>query len=182
MAWRTALLAAATAATVTLLPGTAPAVTVAGSVLVDGYARAVELATYGPKGTTIIGYDHGHTITVVIPLRNDGIRPVEVLAVDPFPELLGLLEVVAAPTPLTLQPGERLYVPIEAQFGNCKYYTERAVNQFGSAQVTVGTAAGVTTLQVDYPTEVVVRAPTIVGCPDRVTDRSARQRLLATDD
>ena len=161
----------------------APQLTVAGAPQIGGHDRIVGLDSYAPSGTTAVGYRHGAGVTVTLPLRNDGAQPVEVVAVDPFPELLGMLEVeLVGGDVLRLAPGEEDEVELTARFTNCEYYTERAMNLYRGATVTVAGLTGPRTVEVAYPREVVLRSPTILGCPDRVTDRSARQRLLATDD
>lgn len=148
------------------------------------YPREVELGDYGPRGSQIVGYDHGVVVEAGWQLRNAGVVPLRVTAIEPFPETLGMLAVeqvrVAGRTlpgePVTLRPGERASVTVLARFDHCEYYTERAVNVFAGARVhreVLGTP-GVETVR--YAHDVVLRAPTINDCPDRVTDRGARQR------
>lgn len=160
-----------------------PVLASAGPPSLRGHDLVVELDQFGPQGTTAVGYAHGRDVVVQVPLRNVGGSQVDILAVDPFPELLGMLAVeTLGDLPVRLSPGEQRVVEVTARFTNCQYYTERAVNLFTAATVTVTGGAGVRTLTVNYPREIVLRSPTILGCPDRVTDRSARQRLLATND
>lgn len=160
-----------------------PVLVAAGPPSFRGHDLVVELDEFGPQGTTAVGYTHGHGVVVQVPLRNAGASTVSVLAVDPFPELLGMLAVeTLGDLPVQLAPGQERVIEVTARFTNCEYYTERAVNLFTGATVEVTSGAGPRTLRVDYPREIVLRSPTILGCPERVTDRSARQRLLATDD
>lgn len=156
---------------------------VAGDLAFVDHDRVVHLTAY-EQPLTAVGYAHGSGALVEVPLEHTGdVGAVTVTDVDPFPELLGMLEVEAvAGLPVTLEPGDRSTVRIEARFANCRYYTERAVNLFRGAEVTVAAAGGTTTFTAPYPSEVVLRSPTILGCPDRVTDRSARQRMLARDE
>ncbi|MEX1177515.1 MAG: hypothetical protein WEB09_03550 [Nitriliruptor sp.] len=155
----------------------------AGDLRFPGHDRVAHLDAYR-EPITAVGYVHGVGATVEVPLQHvGGGAAVTVTAVDPFPELLGMLEVEAVSgLPARLEPGEATVVSVRARFGNCRYYTERAVNVFRGADVTLEGGAGATTVTTPYPTEVVLRSPTILGCPDRVLDRSARQRMLARDE
>lgn len=178
-----AVAAAVAAVALTGLRSTAAAPLAVGDLTFDGYERVAHLSAY-EHPVTAVGYADGEDAVVRVPLRLVGDRdPVTVLAVDPFPELLGLLEVeTVSGLPVTLQSGEHTTVDVRARFTNCRYYTERAVNHVQGAEVTVAAPLGTDTAILDYPSAVVLRSPTILGCPDRVTDRSARQRLLARDE
>jgi hypothetical protein len=155
----------------------------AGDLAFVDYERVAHLDVY-ERPMTAIGYRDGQGAEIELPLTHTGTGgAVTVRHVDPFPELLGMVEVEeVAGLPATLAPGETTTVRLRARFTNCRYYTERAVNLFQGAEVTVDGAWGEVTELVDYPGDVVLRSPTILGCPDRVTDRSARQRLLARDE
>jgi hypothetical protein len=174
-----AVLSAAPAAGVPLVADPALAV---GDPTFTGYERVAHLDAY-EQPMTAVGYRHGEGAVIEVPLRNTGAVDLEVVGVDPFPELLGMIEVEAVHgLPVTLAPGGRATVALQARFGNCRYYTERAMNLYRGAEVTVRTVAGDRSVTLPYPSEVALRSPTILGCPDRVTDRSARQRLLARDE
>jgi hypothetical protein len=121
---------------------------------------------------TLDDYEHFGPLDV-------GITPV---CLDPFPEHLGMLEPLDEPERVRLEPGERRELHVATRFANCEYYTERAVNLVDHAVVTVERLGVERTVHVPYPRQIVLRSPTILGCPDRVTDRSARQRMLARDD
>jgi hypothetical protein len=165
-----------------LLPTRVPPLAL-GDLSFEGYARVAHLDAYEDP-VTAVGYTDGEQAVVRIPLRHIGDGgAVTVLAVDPFPEVRGLLEVeTVAGLPVTLHPGQRATVEVRARFTNCRFYTERAVNHFERAAVTVAAPLGRRTVAVDHTSAVVLRSPTILGCPDRVVDRSARQRLLARDE
>ncbi len=165
------------------LPLTAAPALVAGDLAFVDHDRVAHLDAY-EQPLTAVGYAHGSGAVIEVPLTYVGTgAAVTVTDLDPFPELLGMLEVEAVDgLPVTLEPGEGSTVRVQARFGNCEYYTERAVNLFRGAEVTVTAAGATTTFTTPYPSEVVLRSPTILGCPDRVMDRSARQRLLARDE
>jgi hypothetical protein len=151
------------------------------TLAVDGTDRVAELDTYGASGAAVVGYDHGSTVTVRFAVRNRGVLPVTVEQVDAFPEPLGLLTtrgvtVGGQPPPVRLAAGAQAEVAVTARFDHCEYYTERAVNRFDHARVSWRTAGFGHTSAIAYPDELIVRSPTIVGCPDRVLDRSAKQR------
>jgi hypothetical protein len=185
--WAPALALAAAAALVGApAAGVSPAATgslVAGDLGFGGYERVAYLDVY-EQPMTAVGYRDGDGAVVEVPLAHaGGGGPVTVRAVDPFPELLGMLEVEdVAGLPVTLEAGESTTVEVRTRFANCRFYTERAVNRFLGAEVTLDGPGGRRTEVLAYPSEVVLRSPTILGCPDRVTDRSARQRLLARDE
>jgi hypothetical protein len=156
---------------------------VAGALYFSYHDRVAHLDAYAAP-ITAVGYEDGAGTVVALPLRNAAAATsVTVHAVDPFPELLGMLEVDGVyGLPVRLGPGDEVVVGVRARFTNCAYYTERAVNRFAGADVEVATGGARRTVTLDYPAEVVLRSPTILGCGDRVTDRSARQRLLARDE
>ncbi|WP_052667230.1 hypothetical protein [Nitriliruptor alkaliphilus] len=165
-----------------LPPVGAPPLTV-GDLEFSGHDRVAHLDAY-EQPMTAVGYVDGAGAYVRVPLAHTGGGgPVTVSAVDPFPELLGMVEVEAvAGLPVTLAAGEEATIVVRTRFTNCRYYTERAVNHFLGAEVTIDAPGGQRDVTLTYPSEVVLRSPTILGCPDRVMDRSARQRLLARDE
>lgn len=178
-----AVLAVLVAAPAAGLPLVGPPPLAAGDLAFVGYDRVVHLDAY-EEPVTAVGYADGAGALVQVPLTHTGGGdPVTVVELDPFPELLGMLEVEAVDgLPVSLAPGETATVEVRTRFGNCRYYTERAVNLFGGAEVTVDGHGGRRAAVLAYPSEVVLRSPTILGCPDRVVDRSARQRMLARDE
>jgi hypothetical protein len=148
-----------------------------------GHARVAELPAYGAGGTTAVGYTHQRDASVELPVRNTGRAPLTVHGLEPFPELLGMVETLHGDgLPVTIGPGETTTLSARVRFTNCEYYTERAVNRFLGGQLEVERLGATWTLDVAYPREVVLRSPTILGCPERSMDRSARQRLLARDE
>lgn len=153
-----------------------------GQVTVTGTDRTVHLEGYGAHGSTIVAYEHGALVTVRFAIANRGVLPVTVEALDPFPELLGMLEPVRVEVegeslPARLGPREQASVRVIARFDNCEYFTERAVNQFASARLDLRVLGVARTVAMPYDDVLLVRSPTIVDCPDRVLDRSAKQRV-----
>jgi hypothetical protein len=175
------LVAVAVAAAVGL--ARVPALLVTGPLTLAGHDRVVDLPDYGAAGTTAVGYRDQRDASVELPVRNVGTVPLTVHGVEPFPELLGMVETLhGGDLPATVPPGETARLTARVRFANCEYYTERAVNRFHAAQLEVERLGVRRTVEVAYPREVVLRSPTILGCPARSTDRSARQRLLARDE
>jgi hypothetical protein len=160
-----------------------PPLVAAEPLTVLGHERVADLPAYGAGGTTAVGYTHQRYASVELPVHNAGKVPVTVHELEPFPELLGMVETLHGDgLPTLIGPGETITLSARVHFTNCEFYTERAVNRFLAAQVEVDRLGTTWTVGVDYPREVVLRSPTILGCPERSTDRSARQRLLARDE
>lgn len=147
--------------------------------------RLASLPDYGESGSDVLGYDHGEQVRFTLALRNRAPISLELHDIDPLPERLGLLEVEDATVdgrPVTdggvlrLGPFEQVKIAVTARFDNCEYYTERAVGRYDAAQVTVQALGTRRREAVAFDQQLLVRAPTILGCPDRDLDRSARQR------
>jgi hypothetical protein len=179
----TLTLLAAVLATAAIGLSMPPQLEVPAPLTIEGHDRVVDLPGYGAQGTTAVGYRDRGGATVVLPVRNTGRVPLTVHGVEPFPGLLGMVETVDGDgLPVTIPAGETRTLSARVRFTNCEYYTERAVNRFLGADLEVERLGATWAVDVDYPQEVVLRSPTILGCPDRSTDRSARQRLLARDE
>jgi hypothetical protein len=160
-----------------------PAIEAAAPLAIVGHDRVAELPEYGVSGTTAVGYRDQRPARVVLEVRNTGTLPLTVHAFEPFPELLGMVETVHGEAlPATVAPGGSTALKAQVRFTNCEYYTERAVNRFDTVQLEVERLGSTWLVEVAHPREVVLRSPTILGCPERSTDRSARQRLLARDE
>jgi hypothetical protein len=160
-----------------------PRLVVAEPLALLGHDRVADLPAYGAGGTTAVGYTDQRDASVELAIHNAGAVPLTVHGVEPFPELLGMVETLHGDgLPARIGPDETTTLSARVRFTNCEYYTERAVNRFLGAQLEVERLGATWTVGVDYPREVVLRSPTILGCPERSTDRSARQRLLARDE
>jgi hypothetical protein len=160
-----------------------PALEMTAPLAIRGHDRVAELPGYGANGTTAVGYSDDDDARVEMSVRNLGRLPVTVHDFDPFPELLGMVEAGDDDgLPLRIAPGETVTLAAQIRFTNCEYYTERAVNRFVGATVEVERLGIIRPVEVSYPREVVLRSPTILGCPGRSTDRSFRQRMLARDE
>lgn len=141
----------------------------------------VALPEYGERGSLVVRYRHDEAARVELELANPGLLPITVESVEPFLTTLGLLTFEAVtvdgqPLPVRLGPRESARVTIDATFGHCAYFTERAIDPSTHARVTWSVLGVERTALVAYPRALLVRSPTIVDCPGRVLDRSAMQR------
>lgn len=151
-----------------------------GTLRASGGEQA-HLPEYGERGSVIVRYRHGETTTIAVRLVNAGLLPITVEAVDPFLTPLGLAtaDTVTADgdrLPVRLGPRESAEVEIRARFDHCAYFTERAIDPSTHARVTWRLGPMTRTSLVAYPQALLVRSPTIVDCPGRVLDRSAKRR------
>lgn len=168
------VLGAAVAAVLTARPG------FAGDLRADS-AEQVNLPEYGAQGSLIVRYRHGDSTVVDVELVNRGLLPITVTGVEPFLTKLGLatadrITVDGRPLPVTLHRGERAALSVHATFGNCEYFTERAIDPSTHARVTWTTLGVERSALIAYPRALLLRSPTIVDCPGRVLDRGAKQR------
>ena len=144
-------------------------------------AEQANLPEYGARGSLIVRYRHGDTTAMHVEVVNRGLLPITITRVEPFLTKLGLataerITVGGAALPLTLSPGERARLDVRATFGNCEYFTERAIDPSTHARVTWTTLGVERTALIAYPQALLLRSPTIVDCPGRVLDRGAKQR------
>lgn len=142
-----------------------------------GSAPAVTLPTYGTKGMYVIGYEHGETARISLPIRHDGPFPVTVEDVDlggGIAPLLVVREVTGLP--LSLGPGEEEVVEVTVELANCRFFHEREVQNFASFRVDVSLLGQHQTRVVEYDRPIMVHSPMLVGCPDRKLDREANDR------
>lgn len=142
-----------------------------------GSAPQVTLPTYGVKGTHVLGYEHGASARLSLPLVNDSPLPVTVTAVDLGGGVAPLLEVQGVEgLPVTLPPGGTRTVEVSATLANCRFFHEREVQNYASLRVELSVLGQRTVRDVPYDRPVMVRSPMIVGCPDRLLDRQANDR------
>ena len=142
-----------------------------------GSAPAVTLPTYGLKGMYVVGYEHGETARISLPIANDGPLPVTVQAVDLGGGVAPLLVVrEVSGLPLSLGPGEEGVVEVTAELANCRFFHEREVQNFASFRATVSLLGQESTRVVEYDRPIMVHSPMLVGCPDRKLNREADDR------
>ncbi|TAL24094.1 MAG: hypothetical protein EPN99_03340 [Frankiales bacterium] len=142
-----------------------------------GSAPAVTLPSYGVKGMYVIGYEHGETARISLPIANDGPLPVTVRSLDlggGVAPLLLVREVTGLP--LSLRPGEEGVVEVIAELANCRFFHEREVQNLTSFQIGVSLLGQERTRVVEYDRPIMVHSPMLVGCPDRRLDREANDR------
>lgn len=142
-----------------------------------GSAPAVTLPTYGAKGMYVVGYEHGETARISLPITNDGPLPVTVRSVGiggGVAPLLLVREVTGLP--LALGPGEEGVVEVTAELANCRFFHEREVQTFASFEIGVSLLGQERTRTVGYDRPIMVHSPMLVGCPDRKLNREENDR------
>lgn len=145
--------------------------------LFAGTAPTVTLPTYGLKGMYVIGYEHGKSARISLPIANDGPLPVTVRSVDLGGGVAPLLIVRnVTGLPLALAPGDTGVVEVVAELGNCKFFHEREVQNLPSFEVAVSVLGQERTRTVEYDRPIMVHSPMLVGCPDRQLNREANDR------
>ena len=147
------------------------------SPVFGGTAPVVTLPDYGLQGTYVVGYEHGETARMTLPIRNSGRLPVTVTEVELDGGVAPLLKVRdVSGLPLSLGAGETGNVEVTAELANCRYFHEREVQYY--EDVTVGFSVlgqeSVRSVALDRP--ITVHSPMIVGCPDRKLNRQADDR------
>ena len=143
----------------------------------SGTAPQVTLPTYGLQGMHVIGYEHGASAVLTLPVHNGGPLPLTVTSVELGGGVAPLLEVGDVPgLPLSVPPGATRSLEVPATLANCRFFHEREVQTYASVRLgfTVLGREGVRDVPYDRP--LMVHSPMIVGCPDRLLDRQANDR------
>lgn len=143
------------------------------------FARTANLTVtdFDARGVHSLRYVHGAEAGITVPLRNDGWLPMTVTGVSFDPRSAPMLvagEVTGVP--VVIAPGERAEVTLRVSFGNCEYYTERAIDVYDGVTVTARTVGLPTDRAIAFDHQLVVRSPMMTTCPNRVTDRAAYTR------
>lgn len=147
-----------------------------------GTAPQVTLPTYGAKGMHVIGYQHGASAELTLPIRNTGLLPLTVISVDLGGGVAPLLEVGDVDgLPLTVLPGATRSVEVRATLANCRFFHEREVQNYPSLRIGFSVLGQRGVRDVPYDRPLMVHSPMIVGCPDRLLDRQANDRSDLTD-
>jgi hypothetical protein len=143
----------------------------------SGSAPAVTLPTYGAQGMHVIGYEHGATARISLPLRNRGLLPLTITSVDLRGGVAPLLLVQeVAGLPLSLRPGQAGTVEVTAELANCRFFHEREIQSYAGFDLGVSLLGQTRTRYVEYDRPLMVHSPMIVGCPDRQLNRQAHNR------
>lgn len=136
---------------------------------------------FGAVGTFFLSYQHGGSVTVTVPVSNDGPVPVTVSDVHlDLPDYSLVEESSTTGLPLELPPFADGSVELTLTYGNCRYYHERAVEEIDAARV-AGTALGRSferTVRLHRP--LAVHAQVILDCPDRTLVRGDDVRVART--
>jgi hypothetical protein len=142
-----------------------------------GSAQQVTLPSYGLQGMHVVGYRHGATVRLTLPVRNRGLLPLTVTSADLGGGVAPLLEVREVDgLPLSVPAGQTRSFEVTAQLANCKFFHEREVQTYPSVQLGVVVLGRTGTRAVPYDRPIMVHSPMIVGCPDRLLDRQGNDR------
>lgn len=158
----------------------------------QGGTDAVHLPEWGESGSWVARYEHGAEITYEFALRNRSLLPVTITEIG-LPTATGhhLLRGVEArlrPSghgdeagstvlpPVRIGPRQERTVVVVARFGACEYYTERALEVHEAHPIGFRVLGIQRRAEVELPTPIVVRSPTIRNCPDRLLDRASHRR------
>ncbi|MBK5306917.1 MAG: hypothetical protein JJD92_09545 [Frankiaceae bacterium] len=162
------------ASLVLVAPGAASFSTVVPSATGVPYVTVPE---FGPRGSYVLGYEHGATVRLSLPLHNSGRLPVTVTAVDLGGGPAPLITVRGHEgLPMTLRPGGSGELTLTISMGNCRFYNEREMQTYDGIRVEFSSLgrSGERLLPFDRP--ILVKSPMIVTCPDRKLDRSLNRR------
>jgi hypothetical protein len=147
-----------------------------------GTAQALSLPAYGIQGMHVVGYEHGATARMTLPVTNTGLLPLTVTSVDLGGGVAPLLQVRdVIGLPLSIGPGETEPVEVVAELANCKFFHEREVQYYAGVELGFTVLGQEGTRSVAFDRPVMVHSPMIVGCPDRLLDRQANDRTDLTD-
>lgn len=172
------LAAATVAGGVGAAPGTVAFAPVEASF--GGEVPVQTLPSYGVRGMQVVGYVHGATSRLRLPLRNDGPLPVTVTSVSlptGVAPLLALREVRGLP--VRLAPGERQDLEAVAVLANCRFSHEREVETHDGLRIGFRVLGRPGARLVPFDRPLLVRSPMLVGCPDRLLNRQAADRAHA---
>lgn len=175
----TGLLSAGVALLVVSLLSYAPSAVRIGPVapVFSGTAPQVTLPTYGLRGMHVLGYEHGASAVLTLPVHNGGVLPMTVTSVDLGGGVAPLLEVAdVRGLPLSVPPGATRSLEVRATLANCKFFHEREVQNYPSLRLGFSVLGEQGMRDVPYDRPLMVHSPMIVGCPDRLLDRQADDR------
>ena len=159
---------------VLMAPGVASFENVAPAAVGAPYVTVKE---FGPRGSHILGYQHGASVRLTLPLHNSGPLPVTVTSVELGGGPAPLLAVRGRQgLPLTLRPGGSGQVTLTIAMVNCRYYNEREMQTYAAARVGFRSLGRSGERLVPFDRPILVKSPMIVTCPDRKLDRSLNRR------
>jgi hypothetical protein len=146
-------------------------------ITITGEAKAMTLPEFGGRGSYVLDYVDGATITVAVPIRNAGRLGMDVTGLRLTDEPRPLLEPLAmSGLPVHVPAGGEATIPIRARLANCAFYHEREVARYVAATVTYEVLGRRATRSVPLEHDLVIHAPMIVSCPDGKLDRSLLNR------
>lgn len=142
-----------------------------------GTAPVVTLPDYDVGGTYVVGYEHGATARLTLPVRNSGPLPVTVTSVDLGGGVAPLLDVRdVTGLPMALGPGETGRLEVTAVLANCRFFHEREVQYYEQVELGFSVLGQQSSRSVALDRTLLVHSPMIVGCPERKLNRQADNR------
>jgi hypothetical protein len=140
-------------------------------------APYVTVPEFGRRGSHVLGYEHGATVRLTLPLHNSGPLPLTVTSVELGGGPAPLLAVRNRDgLPLTLRPGGSGEVTLTIAMVNCRFYNEREMQTYDAVRVGFRSLWRSGERLIPYDRPILVKSPMIVTCPDRKLDRSANRR------
>ena len=142
-----------------------------------GEAPVVTLPTYGPQGTYVVGYEHGATTRMTLPITNTGLLPLTVTSVSLGGGVAPLLQVrEVSSLPLSVGAGETARLDVTVELANCKYFHQREAQIYAGVDLGFSLLGQSGTRTVAFDRPITVYSPMIIGCPDRLLDRETNDR------
>ena len=142
-----------------------------------GTAPEVTLPDYGVRGMHVVGYEHGASARLSLPIHNTGPLPITVDAVDLRAGVAPLLAVhEVSGLPLSVAPGRTGTVTMTAELANCRFFHERQVQNYAGLEIGFSVLGRRGSRWVAFDRPLMVHSPMIIGCPDRLLDRQADDR------
>jgi hypothetical protein len=137
----------------------------------------VTIPEFGTEGAYVLGYQHNATVTMTLPVRNEGWLPITVTSVGLNGGNKPLLEIDAVHgLPLSLGPGATGSVTVTALLSNCRFFHERALETYDGLELGFTSFGADGSRHVRFDRPVMVKSPMLASCPDRKLNRQADRR------
>lgn len=131
---------------------------------------------YGTDGIYALRYRHHETITVTVPVRNNGPLPIRVEEVSLDSGPLPLLVPVDHDLPVRVAPGAEAEVTLTLRFDNCRYYHERSADTWDHVRVEGSVLRRGFESEIGLAFPIALHGQVINNCPDRTLTRGDEVR------